>query len=82
MNVKNAFLNAELDETIFTVFPKDFDDGSGDIFATMQVTIWIKKSPRQWFKFLTRNLNPLDSNRHEQTKNPHLKKRLHAALVR
>jgi hypothetical protein len=38
MNVKNAFLNAELDEIIFTVFPEGFDDGSGDIFAAMQVT--------------------------------------------
>jgi hypothetical protein len=82
MNVKNAFLNAELDETIFTVFPESFDVGSGDIFAAMQVTIWIKTITALVVSILDEKLKSFGFKPSGADKKSISQKRLHTALVR
>jgi len=49
MDVKNAFLNAALDEVVFMKLPEGFDNGSGDILLLRKSLYGLKQSPRQWF---------------------------------
>jgi hypothetical protein len=59
MDVKNAFLNAELDETIFTVLREGFDDGSGDVLLLRKSLYGLKQSPRQWFLCIDEKLKSI-----------------------
>jgi hypothetical protein len=49
MDVKNACLNADLDEAILTCLPEGFDDGSGDLLLLRKSLYGLKQAPRQWF---------------------------------
>jgi hypothetical protein len=49
MDVKNAFLNADLDEAILMCLPEGFDDGSGDLLLLRKSLYGLKQAPRQWF---------------------------------
>jgi hypothetical protein len=51
MDVKNAFLNADLDEAILmpVCLPEGFDDGSGDLLLLRKSLYGLKQAPRQWF---------------------------------
>jgi transposase InsO family protein len=59
MDVKNTFLNADLDETIFMQMPEGFDDGSGDILRLRRSLYGLKQAPRQWFRCIDEKLKSI-----------------------
>lgn len=53
LDVKTAFLNGKLEETIYMDQPKGYDDSSGKKCRLKKSLYGLKQSPRQWYqKFL------------------------------
>lgn len=50
MDVKSAFLNGELEETIFMQQPPGYDDSSGKVCKLNKSIYGLKQAPRQWFQ--------------------------------
>jgi hypothetical protein len=59
MNVKNAFLNADLEEAILMRLPEGFDDGSGDPLLLRKSLYSLKQAPRQWFLCINARLRSI-----------------------
>jgi hypothetical protein len=52
VDVKTAFLNGELDETIYMDQPSEFDDGSGRVLNLLRALYGLKQASRAWYQKL------------------------------
>ena len=60
LDVKSAFLNAPLEETIFMEHPTYFNNQPGDTVLKLNKTLYgLKQAPREWYKLLTDKLQQL-----------------------
>ncbi|KMQ86052.1 integrase core domain protein [Lasius niger] len=59
---KTAFLNGELEESIFMVQPEGYDDGSGRICKLIRSLYGLKQAPRCWNRKLSLFLNSIGFN--------------------
>lgn len=50
LDVKTAFLNGDLDETIFMEQPIGYNDNSGKVCKLLKSLYGLKQAPRQWFR--------------------------------
>jgi transposase InsO family protein len=59
LDVKTAFLNGELDETIYMQQPPGFDDGSGTTCRLLKSLYGLKQAPRAWYHKLKGQLETM-----------------------
>jgi transposase InsO family protein len=52
VDIKTAFLNGELDETIYMDQPSEFDDGSGRVLDLHRALYGLKQASRAWYQKL------------------------------
>lgn len=57
LNVKNAFLNGDLEEGVYMEFPPGFEDRFGSKVCKLRKFLYgLKQSPRAWFNKFTRSI--------------------------
>ena len=55
LDIKNAFLNEELEEEVYTVVPPGLEQGSSNKVCQLKKALYgLKQSPRAWFERLLR----------------------------
>jgi transposase InsO family protein len=67
IDVKGAYLNADLDEELYMTQPEGYDDGSGDVLRLVKALYGTKQAARAWYKTLKTHLTeqgaiPLDDD--------------------
>lgn len=56
MDVKTAFLNAPLEESIYMKLPEGYDDSETDVLRLKRALYGLKQAPREWNREIDRSL--------------------------